>query len=195
MSEGLFQAQEEKGFSYLRNIYDIIPTTTNQWRQAALPADWWHSVNSCQHAGWKGNIRPKCPSGSQGLISRCDLCNMIWWSIHQIWSDNQSQTNEIMDRSCLDAALADLLGLESNRISSLIPLEIMSSTSDKLMCSGRFAVFGGWALACGLDPKQAHGNVLRWDHWRIYTSICVSIARNFYFFSIHWKWLKSIKKT
>lgn len=48
-----------------------------------------------------------------------------------------------MDGPCVDAALADLLGFESNRISYVIPLEIMSSTSDKLMCSGRFVVSGG----------------------------------------------------
>lgn len=38
-----------------------------------------------------------------------------------------------MEGSCLDAALADLSGFKSNRISYLIPLEIMSSTSDNLM--------------------------------------------------------------
>lgn len=173
--KGFSKLKKKRGFSCLRNNDDIIPTTANQRRQAALPADWWHSVHSCQ----QGNVRPKCPSGSQGLISRRDLHNVIWWSIDQIWSDDQSQTNAITDRSCLDAARADLSGFESNRISSLIPLEIMSSTSDKLMCSGRFVAFGGWALARGLDPKQAHGNVLQWDHCRLYTSVCVGIARNF----------------
>lgn len=55
-----------------------------------------------------------------------------------------------MEGSCLDAALADLSGFKSNRISYLILLEIMSSTSDNLMVVGFFVFFGQmWFVVSG----------------------------------------------